>query len=173
MNQKGQLFTIDLLLAFGIILLGVGLQMKMVQNTSFDQHEQINQIELETVGQTALILLVTNPENTCEVWDTTRLFYLKNCVATEKVKTRSKSAFGIPDGYGYQFIITTLPSSILDTMDDSIPPGTAPNLYVTHIDAMMDNTASGQLSKAQLDNCQQTGCPTQQKTISIKIWRIP
>ncbi|MBS3061206.1 MAG: hypothetical protein J4215_01325 [Candidatus Diapherotrites archaeon] len=159
---KGQLFSIDFLLATALLMLAIGAQLKLVQIQTVDQQEYINQIELEAVGQTAATLFLTNPAVTCPITTSTgtTLFHLNGCVITPHVPTSTE--LGIPAGYGFNIQGPT------GYVQGTAIPSDRP-IYTTQVDAI--SNAAAQMPKLQLDGCLTNGCAAIRSTFTLTVWK--
>ncbi|GEM_PF-4475983 len=161
--NKGQLFSVDFLLAIAIVMLAVGVQLKLMQTHAFDAHQSYNQTELEAIGNTAVVLLLTNPTITCQVTNTTGapLFHQPNCINTNI--TLTKSQLGIPSEYDYRITGITFTGS-----DARTPAATQENIYALDLNTLVN---AGPIFKSTLNTCIQTGCPANRSRITLEVWK--
>jgi hypothetical protein len=179
MRAHGRLFTIDFLLAIGIVMLSVGSLLNTQQTTAARLHEQVLWTELEAVGQTAAVLLVTNPANTCAVTDSANsvLYHLNDCVNLQNSPTAQ--TLGIPNGFAFRITMYNPNGSIDNSFSvngAATPGGNA--VFSTDLNVF---TSNGNLSKAILDNCLRTGaenppsntlfCNSRSKVMRMTVWR--
>lgn len=69
MDRKGQLISMDFIVSLVIVVLGLGILVQSMElNSYYAKDDQIRD-ELKKVGDTAAVLLVSNPEHICELAD--------------------------------------------------------------------------------------------------------
>jgi hypothetical protein len=97
MNKKGQIFSLDFLIAAGIVLLGLALTINAMETTSFNTQEQFYLEELRYVAMTASDRFVSSA-SPCIYNDE---IHVKNCVYLNPLVKIGKNKLGIPDEYDY------------------------------------------------------------------------
>lgn len=97
MNSKAQVFSLDLLIAAGLVFLAMALVINSIESISFSNKSDFDLMELQYVALTAsdrfVSIAMPCEENGVKVL---------NCVATKNcLKTITKEKLGIPEGYSY------------------------------------------------------------------------
>lgn len=177
--RKGQIFSLDFLLALVIIIACIGLAIQAFELNAYHEKERYVIDELNLVGAMATEKFVTMESIACSVKDTGETeipgFELVNCVDPSKVAefTRdafgfgvwtakvSKASLGIPDEYNCRAYIVT-PEGIVSLIPliqgCSIDPGlvipeTVKNVYSIQRKVFFYD----EVSKSELYSCIQGG----------------
>lgn len=173
MNQNGQLFSLDFLLAMGLVVLLLGTVISIGQRQAFEIHEASRRNELAQTGQHAVIALVTNPKTTCTLFangtGTALETNVNNCLDWGKIT--GPTGLSIPDlakeiglPANYSFFIKTETQTIgTDPLD--IPPA----IFSQDFNAIISN---GTVSKKELYRCiKKQGCTISSQAVSFKAWK--
>ncbi|MEK6972788.1 MAG: hypothetical protein AABW72_01990 [archaeon] len=101
LHEKGQIFSIDALVALIIATLVLGLTIQIIETQSYNLKQEQVFNELKTVGHNAANLLVSLPDISCDLIseDGTGLTLLNNCIDADKLKNIEKGKLGIPPNY--------------------------------------------------------------------------
>ncbi len=94
--NKGQVFSLDFIIAATVVLLGLTLTINAMETISYNSQEQLLQQELKLVAMTASDRFVTSAKP-CTTLNNVKV---KNCVYFNGTRI-SKQDLGIPDGFGY------------------------------------------------------------------------
>ncbi|MDO8646882.1 MAG: hypothetical protein Q7R70_00510 [Candidatus Diapherotrites archaeon] len=132
MNSKGQLFSLDFIIAVALIMLAIGLLYKQAELFQYSQKDDSIQSELYRIGYNASNQLVGNPATTCELVDLAgpsagHIDYLPNCLTVSpgnippgvrhgwyknhrtNARVILKEDLGIPEGYDCKIDFSTNP----------------------------------------------------------------
>ncbi|KHO55716.1 MAG: hypothetical protein J4478_04660 [Candidatus Diapherotrites archaeon] len=151
MNSKGQLFSLDLVIALALIVLAVGLLYRNAELFQYANKDSAIQAELYRVGLNASNQLVGNPQLNCALSElgppTGLIEFLPNCLTVDRTgnlpsgrhvgwgKTAqiTKDALGIPDDYScnIEFQPPLLTPIFIDEKgcDDSYATAGAENIF--------------------------------------------
>ena len=85
MKQKGQIFSLDLLISVVLVVIAISIAMQFLELKQLEAKESSEQAELERVGNTAAELLVNSPDIVCDIAERdqpnpTVLSLLSNCI---------------------------------------------------------------------------------------------
>jgi len=145
--KKAQLLSLDLLIALVAIVFALGLLVQLSETRIYSQKEETMQKELESIGNTAAVRLVGNPDIICSLTSDsgTHISYLENCIDTAKI---NQPNLGIPQNYGFALFEKGNPNPIAGT---AIPTAPAPkNVFA---EKRIVVTHSGPLSKSDFEKC--------------------
>ena len=172
MKQNGQLFSLDFLVAMGLIVLLLGTTIQWMNRFAFESHEQFARTELERAGQTAAILLVSNPKTTCQLYanappSRSLETNVNNCIDTTKISALNASGLlaselGLTTDYGFHIRAGT-------TEIGTLPSGTTP-IFSTGLNGIVHN---GNLNKSDLYRCikKQPSCALTSEVILFQTWK--
>ena len=169
MHKKGQLLSLDFLLAMGLLVLAFGLALKFGETASFEFEEAREKNETNQTGEQAMILLLSNPQITCELKDAAFAplgVFLNNCLDT--AKDINRQALGIPPEF--EFLVQA-GSQVIATSSTGPPPALSRQVFSTQIQAVV---SSGGVFKKDAYACmRQQSCPLLplQKTIRLQVWK--
>ncbi len=163
----------DLLIALIAVVFSIGLLMQFNETMIYSQKEKTLQKELEGIGKTASMLLVSNPNTTCKLVDSTgnSIGYLENCVDSSGGYAKITAAnLGIPTGTGkYDFAVY---EQGLKIAGSDFPVSVPANIYSEKRIVVLSN---GNVQKQGLEICMgnATGsCTALSKTeLAIYVWR--
>jgi hypothetical protein len=171
MKPNGQLLSLDFLLAIGLVILALGVSLKFSHQAVFEWQEQQERNELEKRGENAVLLLMSNPENTCEIKDTDGNplgEHVNNCINVSNPSPISSETLGLPDELGYRIFNET--DGALIAGSQSLPSD-APNVFSVETKAIVSDT-DGKIPKADLYSClKKSGCTPAEKTIRVNVWK--
>lgn len=176
MKQKGQLLSLDFLLAIALVILGFGVIIKFSEMAVFEWQEQQEWLETETYGQNAVLLLLSNPQLTCEIkaWNDVNLGeHVNNCIDISPSHDINQAALGLPDDWNYNIFNRTDGSLIRGTRD---PSDSSPRIFSVDINAIV---FSGKIPKNVLYKCLKKknwegtpyACPLAEKQVWVRIWK--
>jgi hypothetical protein len=176
MKQKGQLLSLDFLLAIALIILGFGVALKFGQLAIFEWQEKQEIIELETYGKNAVLLLLSNPQLTCEIknWQGIPLGeHVNNCLDVSPSKDINQAVLGLPSDWNFNIFNKTDGVSIRKTRDLSFENQ---RVFSVEVKAIVHN---GAIPKGILFDCLKKkdwlgvplDCSLQQKTVWVRIWK--
>jgi hypothetical protein len=172
MKPNGQLLSLDFLLAIGLVILALGVSLKFSHQAVFEWQEQQERNELEKRGENAVLLLMSNPENTCEIKDTGGNGlgeHVNNCVNSATPSPITKETVGLPEEWDYSILNETTGGTWI-AGNPSIPSGT-PNVFSADVKAILSDS-DGMITKAGLYSClKKSGCTLEEKTIRVMIWK--
>ncbi|PIN85013.1 MAG: hypothetical protein COV47_04395 [Candidatus Diapherotrites archaeon CG11_big_fil_rev_8_21_14_0_20_37_9] len=171
-NEKGQYFSIDLLIAAGLAVLAMGLLLQFYELGSHQQKEITSQSELTLIGITASnILLEQSPCELLANFTNQKGYKVMGCADKTKFDTITKSELMIPDGYGCS-IVWGLPTTsdihgeCNGTVSDEI--SNVVSIERTYF------TPQGEITKENYENCIDavicTGYNLNEK-LEVKIWK--
>ncbi len=174
MKQKGQLLSLDFLLAIALVILGFGVALKFGQLAVFEWQEQQEMLEIETYGQNAVLLLLSNPQLTCETkgWNGAPLGeHVNNCLDISK--NINQAALGLPSDWNFNIFNRTNGVLIRKTSD---LPFESQRVFSVDVNAIVYN---GKIPKGILFNCLKKKdwngtalpCSLTEKTVWVRIWK--
>lgn len=167
--QKGQIFSLDFLIATAIAILAIGLVFQYSELQVYDLKDSQIFGETKRIAGTAGSLLAGNPAITCDLKNSSgvKITELPNCV--DSSTTIAKELLGIPSSYNCSIV----PAS--GTLNSTECPSTgnpsAQDFYTVQRTIVMHN---GALFKSDYDNCinGRSGCTLSASTaVLIKIWK--
>lgn len=169
MNSKGQIMSLDAVMALAIVMLSLGIAFNVMEANAYNLKEEQLFEELSSVGRSASNLLVSNPEIICKIRDSggTELFSMNNCLMNGT--HISKAHLGIGDEYKCRIDIG-IPSAVSRECRNVI--GDAENVYSeTREVAIVD----ADFSKPGFNVCLGGGdCAAfglQTTSITISVWK--
>lgn len=182
MKKNGQLLSLDFLLAIGLVILALGIVLKFSGMSAFEWQEQQEQTELENAGKTAVLLLLSNPQLTCEIKNVDGSLlgmHLNNCI--DWSKPFSQASLGLPNDWNYSIRNQTdyhfpLIRSTQRVDVNGSPVDSPSALFAVDFNAMVSN---GPVFKSTVYNCLKTKdwtgqplpCGFQKNMIGIKVWK--
>lgn len=177
--KKGQLLSLDFLFAIALIFLAIGIAVKFGETFVFEWQEQQQQIELEQYGQTAALLLLANPELTCEMkdqYETSLEVHINNCIDAEtRIPNQfTNSALGLPPEYKFSIFNQTDSYFIFQNSSFPNPEYNTKNIFTTRLWTVV---WQGNIPKAQIYRCLQLkqgeteACSLKEKTIILTVWK--
>lgn len=170
MNQRGQVFSLDLIMGMVLVLLAAGFLLVLAEQSFAAQTAQLETDHLFLVASTASELLVTHPDLTCDLMGgSTKLAEVPNCLPASASPTAAQ--LGIPDEY--DFCLTGITGSLKSCAT------TGPASSIQQV-ASLDRhvvllSGTGTISKSNYYGCQNDSpsCPLNEQTVTIQVWRIP
>jgi len=171
-NNKGQVFSLDLIIAMTVLVLGIGLLIQFSETRIYEQKENMLWKELESKGQTASALLVSNPEIICSLVDeevpANTIGHMENCINTSLgIDGRiTKENLGLPSEY--EFDISGNGISV-----SSASSANAKNVFSETREVFLyaGFIGSGVVTKTELEGCMSGGACVSPEEITISIWR--
>lgn len=169
MQKKGQFFSLDFLLAMGLMVLAMGIVIKFSEQTVFDWQEKQQQTQLENSAKTAVLLLLSNPKLTCEITaaDGTPLgIHVNNCIDARSPNF-TQTTLGLPPELQFDIYNQNTDTTLAST---GTPNPDTPAVFKTTINAVVSN---GPILKASLYHClqQKSNCDLIQQTIQVTVWK--
>jgi hypothetical protein len=159
-NQKGQIFSLDLLLALTALIVCIGLVLQTYELTSYDAKESMIWQKLNLTGQAAAERLVTDEDIACDLG--VNGFETVNCLDSTKLGRIDKSALGIPADYGCR-----IEGVSIANCNDSLPAEAANVFSITR--AVLVESS---LNKTALYSCiYGATCNLEPKEITVSLWR--
>ena len=200
MNSRGQLFSLDLVIALALIILAVGLLYRNAELFQYANKDSAIQAELYRVGLNASNQLVGNPFLNCAlVMDGTPskfITFLPNCLTIDRAGNLppsdrhlgwnkpgkiTKGALGIPDGYSCNVEFQPVPAADLKKeCNDSYATAGAENIFSIERKAVFLNKTNeneaGQITKSELEDCRDdpalaTPCLLMESTATLRVWK--
>ena len=119
-RQRGQVFSIDLIIAMSLVILGIGLLFNAANLRAFEAKESFLTKEMQDRAQAAVIALVNGKATSCS-FDSTPLAY---SIDLQKTSTLYNSASGALkkymglQGYNVQLSVTGSSPIMNETLDD-------------------------------------------------------
>lgn len=176
LNQKGQLFSLDLFIAIVVIVLAIGLLMQQFETLTYRQNSALSTRELQEVARVAAQKLVTSPELVCNLMGTGRaeplLDALPNCwPQTLPDQTTIDSVLGLKPRFNYCIVLgsTAVGSPCPNPLDAS-------NVVAIERSIVQLNSG-GSISKKEFMNCleedDRTKCTTfgASQSLVLKVWQ--
>lgn len=159
MNSQGQIASIDLLVALGLLTLAIGLVIVHVETTSTNRLQQKNRLELETTALLASDILVNHPDWTCINASVTAQ-KIPNCIPGTLLNnsTIPKNKLGLSDAFGYQINLDQSGSNYVG----ELMPSNADFIEIRR-SVLSPNGDTIALPSPQLET----------KTIRLRVWRKP
>ena len=155
-NSKGQVISLDALMALTIVMLAIGICFNVMETNSYDLKEQQLFQELKSVGNTAGNLLVSNPIITCKVVDGAKeLFSMNNCINQTTHIRKSYLGLTSEDSCYIKGLLNT---------ECTDHPADANNIYSETRKVILDT--DGKISKADFEGKHFTITD-----ITIMVWR--
>ncbi len=183
MKQKGQIFSLDVLISIVLIIVALGVAMRFFELKEYETKELMEQLELERVGSAASELLVNNPNLVCEltaVLTGTKLNSLSNCL--NKNQQILKADLGISENsvpaqnkFDCRIEFAYDAASQLAIGDcTSVVPATAKNVFAATRKIVVTN--SKQVPKNEFNNCTDSDPATNcvvftAGTATLKVWK--
>ncbi len=175
MKQKGQLLSLDFLLAIALVILGFGVALKFGQLAVFEWQEQQEWLETEARGQNAVLLLLSNPQLTCETEGLPNQplgEHVNNCLDISNPNNINQAALGLPSNWDYNVFNKTDGTPIAN----SGSPDNSPRIFSVDVNAIVYN---GKIPKGILFNCLKKKdwrgtalpCSLTEKTLGMMIWK--
>ncbi len=113
MNKRGQVFSLDFLLAVSMIVLAIGLSINYFEVNQLNQKEIENQNELWNVANTAMDMLLTRSDTATDTYymcrlrnsaGSTTLDFLPNCIPKGIIPDKIKlGLYTVPEKYKCKF----------------------------------------------------------------------
>jgi len=183
MNKRGQIFTLDFILAFVLIILTIGFSINYFESSSLNISEQSIRNELKIAAKTASDTLTHSPIVICDLVNVTsgHIDYLPNCLSSDV--TISKRDLGIHselncsvEEIGSSFITFSQPGAD-EWCDPNNDSSSAKNVVSIDRKVVVKNLGDPQeITKAELLDCQRdllpgVDCVLVETTINVKVWK--
>ena len=176
MKQKGQLLSLDFLLAIALVILGFGVALKFGQLAVFEWQERQEWLETETNGQNAVLLLLSNPQLTCETADTENQplgEHVNNCIDISNSGNINQAALGLSSDWEFSIFNQTDGSLIRET---AALPSDVQRVFSVEVNAIV---YGGKVPKGILFNCLKKkdweglplDCLLTEKTLRVMVWK--
>jgi len=172
MNSKGQMFSLDLIIAISFVVLAIGLLYQQAELFHYYEKDNALQSELYRIGYNASNQLVGNPDVICPLTTQTGgtiIDYLPNCLPSSGVTKDAitKASLGIPDDYD-----CSITPSISNYCLSSNLPGDASNVFSIDRNVVILNSGDS-ITKAQFEDCinSAVNCALEETTINLKVWK--
>jgi hypothetical protein len=179
MQSKGQLFSLDLIIAVALVILALGLLYRQAELFQYFQKDDTMQAELYRIGLNASNQLVSNPSIACPLSGSgPTLDYLPNCLPKNQslLNKASKINLGIPGNF--DCYISTVSHAIGQyTGCKNLPPSNAKNVFsIERQVVFMNGASSASISKKELDDCIKSTaafpCTALEKdTLTLQVWK--
>lgn len=180
MRAKGQLFSLDIILAAVIFTLALGLLLGQSELWISSQHQARETNELHAVALLVSNAVTSKPvltanDGTSNVnlrctppeWAAHQdISWVENCVWFDSTKNYSMTAagLGIPPGYGFRIAFTN-PNFVIPAAQ-TIPTGKA---FQTIDRNMLVFTSNPSITT--ITNCFKMGCAANIQTVHVSVWR--
>lgn len=169
MQKKGQLFSLDFLLAMALVILVIGIALKFSAQFTFDLQEKQEQLALEQAGQTAAMLLLSNPAITCTMVDSTgnALHPINNCIHSQADSIQNTD-LGLSEKFDARVCIEG--GSCLKNAEI---PATAKHLFRTTVSVVLKS--NGTVTKGDVYNCLEPiygACLLRSQKIELAVWPV-
>lgn len=182
-GKKGQIFSLDFILAVSLLVLSIGLAINYFEVTSLNASEAAHRQEMRLIAKTASDILVTDPSIVCDLNTILEQVAgsLPNCIRKTLETTKNgdpitKTMLGIPSNFDAQ-LTNVNGEPVTFPAEFSSPPPTTETDFVS-MDRFVAVITSNDinLTKTRLRNCQKNGegsanCPLKQSTIRLKVWK--
>ncbi len=194
LNQKGQIFSLDFILSLAIIILAIGMMLQFMELQEYNQREAEIQNELYSIGETASLLLVSNPAFTCQMTNTIEtvdLMPVMGCILIGAPPSHeiTRDGLGIPSDYSCEIYaegITRydggapsgdISSNIITECTDDFGTANPDNYYSSEREVVfVAATSSENIHKSELyHECVKgeppLSCGLESGTIEIRVWK--
>lgn len=196
MNNKGQLFSLDLIIAIALVILAVGLLYRQAELFQYFSKDSDIQSELYRIGLNASNQLVSNPAIVCELVDAASppnvIGYLPNCLAPIinnggncpaglQELGITKSSLGIPEGYdcSIDFKFGKSNEQCLIKLCNANSSSASENVFsierkiVRKTASAKDNDWKDRtFSKADFDSCVRGSCTAlEESSFILQVWK--
>jgi hypothetical protein len=159
--KKAQLFTLDLMLSFALVVLAIGLTIHSFELNTYSLREEELYNELKNKAETASLMLSINEKLNCSVQGTN--IRMQNCLQKDVLGNLSlKEQLGLSD-FKCRIVID---SQALDDCRDDF--STANNVVSIKKKMLVFNSS---ITKTIWNNCVTSGCSGNEKTLTIYVWR--
>lgn len=168
--MKGQMFSIDVLLAAGIIVLGIGIILGNYELITIQSKETRFSTEATTIATNAAMMLLKKTE--CEIQQEflEQGYKLNNCAKISPLFSTSKEELLIPKNFKCYFEIDNSSLNIIDC--EQKPDDKIKDISTIEIKFVQYNE---ELTKKDYEKCiakyPEFSCPLEQKTLKVYIWR--
>lgn len=185
-SSRGQLFSLDVILAAVLFTLALGMLLNQSELWISSQHQSVETDELHRVALLVSSALVSKPQLNAVAgglnvdlrcapaeWAAHNdISWVENCMWADPAQNYvlSSSGLGIPSGYGFKIRFSNSPQTIPFTPSGTptIPAGVA---YQT-IDRNM-LVFSSNPSSTIISNCFSMGCASNIQLVHVSVWRNP
>jgi len=160
--KKAQLFTLDLMLSFALVVLAIGLTIHSFELNTYSLREEELYNELKNKAETASLMLSINEKLNCSVQGTK--IRMQNCLQKDVLANLSlKEQLGL-SGFKCRIVIDS------QTLDDCSDDFSTANNVVSIKKTMLVFDSS--ITKNQWNSCVTSGCSSgNEKTLTIYVWR--
>ncbi|MEM4261722.1 MAG: hypothetical protein QXU92_00870 [Candidatus Diapherotrites archaeon] len=168
--MKGQMFSIDVLLAAGIIVLGIGIILGNYELITIQNKETRFSAEATTIATNAALMLLKKTECQIQTEFQEQGYKINNCVNISPLFSYSKEELLIPKQFKCYFEIN---DSLLNITDcDQKPDEKVKDISTIEIAIVSTNE---ELTKKDYEKCIANyfgfDCPLEKKTLKVYIWR--
>jgi len=197
MNSKGQLFSLDFIIAVALIMLAIGLLYKQAELFQYSQKDDTIQSELYRIGYNASNQLVGNPAITCKLVDDSSqnpgvdpliIDYLPNCLPKQKkavlnpgvgippgqrkklILSITKERLGIPEGFKCKL---SSQNHVLGAGCSDSPINVANIFSIDRTVVFLKDDGTSMISKKDFDDCTKglSSCGLEYETINLQVWK--
>lgn len=166
MNRKGQIISLDAVIALIIVMLSLGIAFNVMETNSYNLKEEQLFDEVVSVGKAAANLLVSHPEIICKVTFNGKEFAMNNCINTAD-NVITKKRLGI-DGTEYECKLllkkALTQEEISINTECNVEPTHAKNVYSEKRTVITEN--DGEFSKLKFEAHNFT-----EQEITLKVWK--
>ncbi len=185
-SSRGQLFSLDVILAAVLFTLALGMLLNQSELWISSQHQRTETQELHELALLASNALVSNPDLNASFASTTvnlrcappewaahnDISWVENCMWVDPAQSYSlsSSGLGIPPGYGFKIRFSNSAQTIPFTPvgAPTIPAGVAFQTIDRNMLVFSSNPSSTTLA-----NCFSVGCASNIQIVHISVWRNP
>jgi len=192
LNNKGQLFSLDLIIAIAIVIFAIGLLYRQAELFQYFSKDSDLQSELYRIGLNASNQLVSNPAIVCQLDDSAgnTIDFLPNCFPQvinpagmcppgQQMNGVTMESLGIPEGYGCYVEIQAGFSGAgkhcgVKVCDNQSPDSTVKNVFSIERRIILSKTWMGSgVSKKDFDDCisGSSSCVLKEATLSLQVWK--
>lgn len=160
--NRGQIFSIDFLIAMILMIFFLGLILSLGELQGYERKEERIRYELASKTEAALISLINSPQFSCELDNNSFLAYSLDFNKIDNISTKNlKEAIGL-DGYNLSLSINY---NQFPKHDEIL---TGKNIYVTDVKILYCNKG---VSFYDLNNCMNSTCTgnVENQTLQMKV----
>ncbi|MBI4210510.1 MAG: hypothetical protein HY544_03330 [Candidatus Diapherotrites archaeon] len=177
-SEKGQLFSLDLVIAMGLSVLAIGMLLNYYESTTYQQKEAVTRNELSAIALNASNLALDMARCTSDF--DSQGYDRRGCGDVAKLSPANKARLMIPEGFGcYVYWDRSTNKEPIDASGSACKdpaPNTVKDIATVQRIFAGPNTPGNQLTKAVYLKCIETGCggnnnPYDTYTLTVEVWR--
>jgi len=161
--KKAQLFTLDLMLSFALVVLAIGLTIHSFELNTYSLREEELYNELKNKAETASLMLSINEKLNCSVQNTN--IRMQNCIYPNVQQL--KNELGLSSEFGCKITYIDGVEKTLGNCTESVPQNINNVISIKKSLLLLSDT----IDKSKWNDCVNGNCANYIKEFTITIWR--